>query len=297
MSGRARRALLSAAPIERGVNTVATVLQRRLERRAVAIGPEAHLRRTLVLAPHPDDEVLGCGAAMWHKRQAGTEVTVVVATDGRHSHRSAHLSADELAAVREEESQRACARLGVHDDAIRFLRHPERSLVERQGELRAQLLAVLEEVEPQEVLLPCGIDRLEDHRALNRAAHAALRALIGSGAPRPIAVYEYPIWLWDVRAWVDREATPVAQCAQLVVRPLRILPRLRPATVAMGAARAAKTAALAEYRSQMTRFTGEADWAVMDPRFVERFLGPVELYLEVSCAPAASVRDPSAAVA
>ncbi|MEZ5261390.1 MAG: PIG-L family deacetylase [Acidimicrobiales bacterium] len=183
MSGRARRALLSAAPIERGVNTVATVLQRRLERRAVAIGPEAHLRRTLVLAPHPDDEVLGCGAAMWHKRQAGTEVTVVVATDGRHSHRSAHLSADELAAVREEESQRACARLGVHDDAIRFLRHPERSLVERQGELRAQLLAVLEEVEPQEVLLPCGIDRLEDHRALNRAAHAALRALIGSGAP------------------------------------------------------------------------------------------------------------------
>ena len=44
---------------------------------------EAFARRsTLVLAPHPDDETLACGATILHKRARGTRVHIVIATDG-----------------------------------------------------------------------------------------------------------------------------------------------------------------------------------------------------------------------
>ena len=63
-----------------------------------ALGRTAHdltdvvaTRSALVLAPHPDDETIGCGATILRKVAAGTPVTVFVATDGRHSHRSAAL--------------------------------------------------------------------------------------------------------------------------------------------------------------------------------------------------------------
>jgi hypothetical protein len=47
-------------------------------------------RAALVIAPHPDDETLGCGATILRKVSAGSSVTVLIVTDGRHSHRSAH---------------------------------------------------------------------------------------------------------------------------------------------------------------------------------------------------------------
>ena len=40
-------------------------------------------RSALVLAPHPDDETLGCGATILRKVAAGTPVHVLVVTDGR----------------------------------------------------------------------------------------------------------------------------------------------------------------------------------------------------------------------
>jgi N-acetylglucosamine malate deacetylase 1 len=38
----------------------------------------------VVLAPHMDDEVLGCGGTMARQVAAGSDVTVIFLTDGRH---------------------------------------------------------------------------------------------------------------------------------------------------------------------------------------------------------------------
>src|SRR5690349_19075047 len=64
--------------------------------RAEDVTSQAAARSCLVLAPHPDDETLGCGATIMRKRAAGTPVHVVIATDGRHSLASSELSADAL---------------------------------------------------------------------------------------------------------------------------------------------------------------------------------------------------------
>src|SRR5829696_1206258 len=45
-------------------------------------------RGCLVIAPHPDDETLGCGATIARKRAAGTPVRVVIVADGRYAQRA-----------------------------------------------------------------------------------------------------------------------------------------------------------------------------------------------------------------
>ncbi len=62
----------------------------------------------LVLAPHPDDETLACGAAIAAAAEAEIEVRVAIVTDGSRSHRaSARFPAERLAALRRREVTRA----------------------------------------------------------------------------------------------------------------------------------------------------------------------------------------------
>ena len=55
-------------------------------------------RRVLVIAPHPDDESIGCAGTLLRHKQSGASVTVLCVTDGRTS-RAAGLGADEMAAL------------------------------------------------------------------------------------------------------------------------------------------------------------------------------------------------------
>src|SRR5947208_7699287 len=73
--------------------------------------------RLLVLAPHPDDEVIGCGGLLALHLAEGRKVHVVVATDGAQA-------GD--AVQRRSESRAAVALLG--DATIEFLGYPDREL-------------------------------------------------------------------------------------------------------------------------------------------------------------------------
>ncbi|MEA2484472.1 MAG: hypothetical protein QOC55_2419, partial [Thermoleophilaceae bacterium] len=98
-------------------------------------------RPLLVVAPHPDDETIGCAVLMARRADAGLPVTVVVVSDGETSHRSALLPPDELAARRREESRTACGLLGVGD--VRFLGFGEQALREEPGGLVSELATLV----------------------------------------------------------------------------------------------------------------------------------------------------------
>ncbi len=57
-----------------------------LARRATVASPTELMVPTVVVAPHPDDETLGCGVLIAAKRRLGAEVAVVFLTDGAASH-------------------------------------------------------------------------------------------------------------------------------------------------------------------------------------------------------------------
>jgi LmbE family N-acetylglucosaminyl deacetylase len=113
--------------------------------------------RLLVLAPHPDDEVIGCGGLVALHLRENRPVHVVVATDGAQA-------GD--ASQRESESRTALALLG--DATIEFLRFPDRELA-NAGDLDQRLAAILREWKPDLIAVPSPLEIHPDHVALSRA--------------------------------------------------------------------------------------------------------------------------------
>ena len=73
--------------------------------------PLPDIRKALVLAPHPDDEVFGCGGTLARLRQQGAEIHVHILTDG-----GGYSQGDERQAIcqtRREETDRALGVLGI----------------------------------------------------------------------------------------------------------------------------------------------------------------------------------------
>ena len=246
-----------------------------LERRAVDVTDAMAARSCLVLAPHPDDETLGAGATIARKRAVGTPVRVVVVADGRHANPSQVIDEVELARIRQEEAVASCAVLGVDADRLRFAGFEDGTLDRQVGAVASLLRAELAEHRPAEVLVPSAIDGHPDHRALRSALRLALTDTDTGAGP---VVLEYPVWFWDAKAWLDRDAPAVRQVAQLLWRPLSATARLQPHAVRTEAYLEVKRAAFDRYRSQLTNLTGEPSWPVMDPAFLEQFFRPCELF-------------------
>jgi LmbE family N-acetylglucosaminyl deacetylase/glycosyltransferase involved in cell wall biosynthesis len=112
--------------------------------------------RLLVLAPHPDDEVIGCGGLVAMHLREGRKVHVVVATDGAQAGDVAQ---------REAESRAALASLG--DATIEFLRFPDRELANAR-ELDDRLASILREWKPDLIAVPSPLEIHPDHIALSR---------------------------------------------------------------------------------------------------------------------------------
>jgi LmbE family N-acetylglucosaminyl deacetylase len=147
----------------------------------------------VVVAAHPDDEVLGVGGTMAMLAAAGARLRLIAVTDGEGSHPAADPA--DIARTRAAESATALDLLGArHVDVVR-LRLPDTGLAEREDEL-ADLLR--EQCGGFEVVLaPWEGDAHADHEAAGRAAR---RAGQRSGAH----VLTYPIWMWHWAGPGDR---------------------------------------------------------------------------------------------
>jgi LmbE family N-acetylglucosaminyl deacetylase len=124
--------------------------------------------QVLVIAAHPDDEVLGCGGAIALHRDAGDPVTVVIAARGR--------AAEDSRSGQPQLSYTGAAMkvLGVTD--YRCLGFPDQKMdTVGMTDVIAPLEAVVREVQPRVVYCQYGGDLNHDHRLLFQAALVALR--------------------------------------------------------------------------------------------------------------------------
>jgi LmbE family N-acetylglucosaminyl deacetylase len=240
-------------------------------------------RRLMVLAPHPDDETLGCGGLIAGSRAVGAPVTLVVATDGRHSSRSTVLTPDQVAAVRRAELSRAGAILGVPEGQLIQLGCEDGTLAERLPELAIRIAALLQTHRPEILLVPCAQDQHTDHQALHTAA---VRAVVSNGVS--CVVLAYPVWTWIHAPWFGD--APAHHRASLVAWSLRQLTTTRWWRVPCGDQLSTKGAAIAAYPSQVTNLTGESTWSYLPRAYLSLFLGSVELFLPVRTLPAAGPR-------
>ncbi len=148
----------------------------------------------VVLAPHMDDEVLGCGGTIARHVQAGADVSVVFLTDGRYgSGADASLTElergrrqRELVEIRKQEAQRACDILGVRN--IAFL-DAEDGRLRSDSLVPERLRAILERERPHIVYLPFFLENHVDHCAASDVLIAA-----SAGKSQDFECRCYEVW-------------------------------------------------------------------------------------------------------
>ncbi len=160
----------------------------------------------VIVAPHPDDESLGCGGLIAEACRRGVAVEVVVLSDGAGSHpNSRRYPAGRLRALREAETLAAAAALALPASAVSFLRLPDRHVPASGAEADAAadaIVAAARSCAAGAVLVTWGEDPHCDHQAA--------AALVESARPRlgDARVYAYPIWGWTLPASMDVGGPP-----------------------------------------------------------------------------------------
>lgn len=217
---------------------------------AAAIRPAG---RVVVVAPHPDDEVLGVGGTLAVWAAAGTPVLVVAVTDGEGSHPdSPTLGRATLTERRRVERRAALGVLGLGPDpAVRRLGLPDGGV--DAGAVEAALRPILD---PTDVCLaPVEVDGHPDHDA---AGLGARRAADAAGAH----LATFAVWAWH---WArPGRDDPLFRGARRIVLPPSAL--------------RAKVAAIACFTTQIAPLSADPrDAAVLPEAVRARFTRPFEV--------------------
>lgn len=218
--------------------------------------------RAVLVAPHPDDEVLAWGGLLQLLAARGGPAGLLVAvTDGEASHpHSARWPRERLRAERPRETARALSVLGAGDVHLTRLGHPDGGVTAAQSILTEQLNALLA---PGDVVFTTWRhDGHPDHEACARACLAA-------AARRGAKVVETPVWGWHWNS-PQHNSMPLARARKLALSA----PQL-----------AAKRAALAMFVSQLEADTSDSDSdsgagaaPILPAGALERLLTPFELF-------------------
>jgi LmbE family N-acetylglucosaminyl deacetylase len=150
--------------------------------------------RVVVLAPHMDDETIGCGGTLARHVRAGATASVVFLTDGRYGGgRNGSLTGDalrveamKLVATRKEEARLALETLGL--ERMSFLDVEDGTLATDSG-VASRLRAILETERPEIVYVPSFLEQHSDHYAASRVLLEATR-----GSSLRIQCFGYEVW-------------------------------------------------------------------------------------------------------
>lgn len=154
--------------------------------------------RILVLAPHADDETIGCGGIIKQYNQAGKFVEVIILTDGRLGDPDIRAMPDsrhrleceaKLIELRRQEAQRAADILGV--SKLTFLDAYDSRLEYFEADFLDALLTRYDATNPDIVFVPFFLDAHPDHRAANSCLDALYRQRPSS---QHVLCAAYEIW-------------------------------------------------------------------------------------------------------
>ena len=211
-------------------------------------------RRLVVVAPHPDDEVLGAGGLLAATARAGREQLLVAVTDGKGSHPgSRRWPAEKLGLQRRRETAAALHELGADACMVVRLGLDDGGIAAAAAKLARALAGI---VGPADVVVsPWRFDGHPDHEAVGHAVAAIAQA---SGARH----LEAPIWAWHWAAPGDRRV-PWARAAVVPLGPLLTW---------------RKSGAVRCFTSQLEPDASTGAAAILPPWAVARLVHPREVF-------------------
>ncbi|MEX5684579.1 MULTISPECIES: PIG-L deacetylase family protein [Pseudomonas] len=171
--------------------------------------------RAVIIAPHPDDEVLGCGGFLQLLAAANRALQLISVTDGSASHPgSRRWPVERLSAVRPQESAEALRRLGLPLHSLKWLRggFADSRVAARETELSEFIERHL--CANDVVFTTWREDGHCDHEAVGRASVDAARRV---GA----TVHELPVWTWHW-ATPDDSGVPWHRARKVLLTPHQV---------------------------------------------------------------------------
>jgi LmbE family N-acetylglucosaminyl deacetylase len=146
--------------------------------------------RILIIAPHMDDEVIGCGGALLLHRNLGSEVRVVFVSDSASGVADPAI-AQKLRELRQGEMERVRAVLGFQSVDVQGF--PDGSLVKHEDAIARRLADDIRAFQPDQIFCPFPVDGHADHQACALALGEAARSAGWQGQ-----VMAYEVWstLW-----------------------------------------------------------------------------------------------------
>lgn len=160
----------------------------------------------LIIAPHPDDEAIGCGGAISLHRQRGDSVRVAVLTSGECG--IAGMEPERVKAIREAETLAAARVLGV--DGVDFLHLPDSALLDHIDEGARRLAALFAAARPGLVYFPHEGEAHLDHQAVLPMLRKALALETNpADAPGSPELRAYEVWTPMERFGWPEDITPV----------------------------------------------------------------------------------------
>jgi LmbE family N-acetylglucosaminyl deacetylase len=203
--------------------------------------------RLVIVAPHPDDEVLGAGGLTVEARRLGLDVHLLAVTDGENSHRGSKArSRAHLRFQRIREAEKAFAILGGNSSHISRLRFSDGHVANAKGALMNELSGRLQAGDL--VATTWLHDGHPDHNTCGAAVSALARNL-------NIAVLFFPVWMWN---WASPRQRTIPW-HRMVRMPLRATTRIK------------KRQALACFESQRSTDPDVADTPILSDATLEYF--------------------------
>jgi len=235
-------------------------------------------RKSIVFAPHPDDETLGCAGLIARKIRAGEEVYIVVMTDGSHSH-SHLIDRDSLIAMRESEFRNASEILGVKNDNIVFLRYEDAKLSDHLHDAEIKINDIINKIKPEEVYTTYKHESPSDHKVTNHIINACAKNF------PEMKVYEYPIWFfaqWPFVVPVLRGRSEIPKkLLDTIISNMQLLSDMKYA-INIKDVLDVKEKAIQAYESQTLRHNNEERWAILSDisngEFLKCFLAEFEVF-------------------
>lgn len=173
----------------------------------------------LVIAPHPDDETIGCGGTLRLHANEGAHIEAVWLTSGELGLKN--LPAHRARQIREAEAKRAGKILGLAETT--FLGYPDWHVAEKSQAIQRDLIPILRRLHPDKIYFPHPGDAHPDHQPVCALVKKAIQR---SRIAKP-ELRAYEVW------------TPLTQ-ADYVVNISRMMP--------------GKIKALRAHRSQLRAF-------------------------------------------
>ena len=213
--------------------------------------------RAIIIAPHPDDEVLACGGLLQLLHAQGTRTVLLAVTDGTASHPGSKLlTPARLAHLRPQETAAALDALGLQGaNAPQILRArlPDGQVTANIDRLHTLLLQLLR---PEDtVFVTWRHDGHPDHEACGLAASLAARTCRAT-------LIEMPVWSWHWAAPGDQRL-PWQHAKRLPLSD-QILRR--------------KQQAIQCFQTQLHDDPTTGNQAILPPHVLARLLHPYEIY-------------------